>query len=42
MSQSHLGNAANRLGLARTKHYALTGRSVSGKEAADIGLINFA
>ncbi|MBM3569671.1 MAG: crotonase/enoyl-CoA hydratase family protein [Alphaproteobacteria bacterium] len=29
-----------RLGLARAKHYALTGRSVSGKEAAAIGLIN--
>ena len=31
-----------RLGLTRAKHYALTGRSVSGKEAAEIGLINFA
>lgn len=31
-----------RLGLAKAKHYALTGRSVSGKEAAEIGLINFA
>lgn len=30
-----------RLGLARAKHYALTGKSVSGKEAVDIGLINF-
>ncbi len=31
-----------RLGLTRAKHYALTGESVSGKEAAEIGLINFA
>lgn len=31
-----------RLGLTRAKHYALTGRSLSGKEAAEIGLINFA
>lgn len=31
-----------RLGLAKAKHYALTGRSISGKEAAEIGLINFA
>ena len=31
-----------RLGLTRAKHYALTGRSLSGKEAVDIGLINFA
>ncbi|MBM3555857.1 MAG: crotonase/enoyl-CoA hydratase family protein [Alphaproteobacteria bacterium] len=31
-----------RLGLAKAKHYALSGRSVSGKEAAEIGLINFA
>jgi len=30
-----------RLGLARAKHYALTGRSISGKEAAEAGLINF-
>jgi enoyl-CoA hydratase/carnithine racemase len=30
-----------RLGLAKAKHYALTGRSISGKEAAEIGLINF-
>lgn len=30
-----------RLGLAKAKHYALTGRSVSGKEAERIGLINF-
>jgi enoyl-CoA hydratase len=31
-----------RLGLTRAKHYALTGRSISGKEAVDVGLINFA
>lgn len=31
-----------RLGLAKAEHYALTGRSISGKEAARIGLINFA
>ncbi|MEL7022710.1 MAG: crotonase/enoyl-CoA hydratase family protein [Pseudomonadota bacterium] len=31
-----------RLGLAKAKYYALTGESVSGKEAADIDLINFA
>ncbi|MEL7311818.1 MAG: crotonase/enoyl-CoA hydratase family protein [Pseudomonadota bacterium] len=30
-----------RLGLAKAKYYALTGESVSGKEAADIDLINF-
>lgn len=30
-----------RLGLTKAKHYALTGRSVSGKEAERIGLINF-
>ncbi len=30
-----------RLGLAKAKYYALTGEWVSGKEAADIGLINF-
>jgi enoyl-CoA hydratase len=29
-----------RLGLTRAKYYALTGRSLSGREAADIGLIN--
>jgi len=29
-----------RLGLARAKELALTGRSLSGREAADIGLIN--
>jgi enoyl-CoA hydratase len=29
-----------RLGLTRAKHYALTGEPVSGKEAAEIGLIN--
>jgi len=29
-----------RLGLTRAKEYALTGRSLSGPEAADIGLIN--
>jgi enoyl-CoA hydratase len=31
-----------RLGLTRAKYYALTGDSISGREAADIGLINFA
>jgi enoyl-CoA hydratase len=31
-----------RLGITRAKHYALTGESISGKEAAEIGLINFA
>jgi enoyl-CoA hydratase len=30
----------HRLGLAKAKEYALTGRPVSGKEAAEIGLIN--
>ena len=31
-----------RLGLAKAKYYALTGEWVSGREAADVGLINFA
>jgi enoyl-CoA hydratase/carnithine racemase len=31
-----------RLGLTRAKEYALTGKPLSGKEAADIGLINSA
>jgi len=31
-----------RLGLTRAKQYALTGDSISGKEAAEIGLVNFA
>jgi enoyl-CoA hydratase len=31
-----------RLGLTRAKFYALTGAPVSGREAAEIGLINFA
>jgi enoyl-CoA hydratase len=31
-----------RLGLTRAKFYALTGSAISGKEAAEIGLINFA
>ncbi len=31
-----------RLGLAKAKYYALTGDSVSGAEAAAIGLVNFA
>ncbi|QDY99707.1 crotonase/enoyl-CoA hydratase family protein [Nitratireductor mangrovi] len=30
-----------RLGLAKAKYYALTGESISGREAADIELINF-
>ena len=30
-----------RLGLAKAKYYALTGEWISGKEAADIELINF-
>ncbi|MCA9664526.1 MAG: crotonase/enoyl-CoA hydratase family protein [Myxococcales bacterium] len=30
-----------RLGLAKAKYYALTGEWVSGKEASEIGLINF-
>lgn len=30
-----------RLGLTKAKRYALTGDSISGKEAAEIGLINF-
>ncbi|HUJ74289.1 MAG TPA: crotonase/enoyl-CoA hydratase family protein [bacterium] len=30
-----------RLGLTRAKQYALTGDSLSGKEAAEIGLVNF-
>src|SRR3984893_8188581 len=29
-----------RLGLTRAKYYALTGKPLSGREAADIGLIN--
>ena len=29
-----------RLGLTRTKFHALTGRPLSGREAADVGLIN--
>lgn len=31
-----------RLGLAKAKYYALTGEWISGKEAADVELINFA
>jgi enoyl-CoA hydratase len=31
-----------RLGLVKAKYYALTGEWISGKEAADIELINFA
>lgn len=31
-----------RLGLTRAKFYALTGDSITGREAADMGLINFA
>ena len=36
----HAGMWVYRLGLAKAKELALTGRSVSGKEAAAIGLIN--
>ena len=36
----HSGMWIYRLGLARAKELALTGRSLSGREAADIGLIN--
>ncbi len=36
----HAGMWVYRLGLAKAKELALTGRSVSGAEAADIGLIN--
>jgi enoyl-CoA hydratase len=36
----HAGMWVYRLGLAKAKELALTGRSVSGREAADIGLIN--
>jgi enoyl-CoA hydratase len=36
----HAGMWVYRLGLARAKELALTGRAVSGREAADIGLIN--
>jgi enoyl-CoA hydratase len=36
----HAGIWVYRLGLARAKEFALTGRSLSGREAADIGLIN--
>ncbi len=35
------GMWVQRLGLAKAKYYALTGEWVSGKEAADIELINF-
>ena len=36
----HAGMWIYRLGLAKAKELALTGRSVSGREAAEIGLIN--
>lgn len=36
----HAGMWVYRLGLAKAKELALTGRAVSGREAADIGLIN--
>jgi enoyl-CoA hydratase len=36
----HAGMWVYRLGLARAKELALTGRSLSGREAADMGLIN--
>jgi enoyl-CoA hydratase len=38
----HAGMWVHRLGLAKAKELALTGRSLSGREAADIGLINSA
>lgn len=38
----HAGMWVYRLGLARAKELALTGRAVSGSEASDIGLINAA
>jgi enoyl-CoA hydratase len=36
----HAGMWVHRLGLAQAKELALTGRALSGREAADIGLIN--
>jgi enoyl-CoA hydratase len=36
----HAGMWVHRLGLTRAKELALTGRALSGKEAAEIGLIN--
>ena len=36
----HAGMWVHRLGLAKAKELALTGRAVSGKEAVEIGLIN--
>jgi enoyl-CoA hydratase len=38
----HAGMWVYRLGLARAKELALTGRAISGSEASDIGLINAA
>lgn len=38
----HAGMWVYRLGLARAKELALTGRPLSGREAADIGLVNAA
>jgi enoyl-CoA hydratase len=38
----HAGLWVYRLGLARAKELALTGRALSGVEAAEIGLVNFA
>ena len=38
----HAGMWVHRLGLARAKELALTGRALSGVEAADIGLVNAA
>ena len=32
----------DRLGLTKAKEYALTGKPLSGREAADVGLINWA
>jgi enoyl-CoA hydratase len=37
----HTGMWVYRLGLAKAKYYALTGEWISGKEAAEIELINF-
>src|SRR4030095_6212710 len=36
------GLGIDRLGLTRAKYYALTGRPLSGRQAAEVGLINVA